>query len=93
MSLGRQFEIKTGKSVFSEHGELCYSEDYVDFLIEKQTWKKFSEKTPDDYRKIICREADSYGEYTYFNYDENTLQSARNAKEFIEKVEWIDAPD
>jgi hypothetical protein len=72
MSLEEKFEKETGKRVLADHGDMCYSEDFVSYLKEKLTWKKFTEQEPDTTKDIICREKSilSTGDYYYYSsYD------------------------
>jgi hypothetical protein len=97
MSLEEKFEKETGKRILAKHGEMCYSEDFVNWLKEKLTWKKFTEQEPDTSKDIICREKSDLANsgYYYSNYDHAFMDniSLHAYEKFLKETEWMYAPN
>jgi hypothetical protein len=95
MTLEEQFKKETGKKRFVEidiSGVLIdvISPDYTEWLEEKLTWKKFTEKPPDDGRSILIINTDKQFKFYEhrFNYED--------AKPFIRhypESEWMYVPE
>lgn len=90
MTLKEQFEKETGISsdfIDSREEMFEYACKYTEWIEEKLTWKKFSEKKPDVGSHII---------FSYGNYLSDTYFSERFGNELIEywpEAKWMYVPE